>query len=227
MHFIIVGAGNVGRPLLNIASYSGNDVVVIERDETRANEIANNYDCLVLNADATRELTLEEAGADRADVLVTTTELDATNLFVSLLGNELGIPNIVSVLHRPEHRELFSKMGVNAVKSPHQLAADSLYRTARQPPIEDYMTVGGSAEVFTIDVADDAPIAGMTLQKARTNDVLPEDVLVVAIVPEDGDEPVIAGPMTRIDSGDNLTVYSGRGADSEVTDIFGLYETSR
>ena len=66
MHIIIIGAGNVGTPLVDIASRSRNEVVVVEHDKERANEVADNYDCLVLNADATREATLKEAGANRA-----------------------------------------------------------------------------------------------------------------------------------------------------------------
>jgi len=33
-----------------------------------------NFDCLVMNADATRKETLEDAGADRADAIIATTD---------------------------------------------------------------------------------------------------------------------------------------------------------
>ncbi|AGB30130.1 K+ transport system, NAD-binding component [Natrinema pellirubrum DSM 15624] len=227
MHFIVVGAGNVGRLLVDIASRSRNDVVVVEHDVTRANDIANEYDCLVLNEDATREETLKEAGAARADALISTRELDATNLFVCLLATELGIPTVVSVLHQPEHRELFRKMGVNAVKSPDQLAAESLYRTARQPAIIDYMPVEDDAEVFEIKVSDAAPIAGKTLEDARSGGLIPDDVLVVAVVPQDGSGPRIARSTTEIGAGDRLAVYSGRGTDPAVTDLFGFFDDYR
>lgn len=227
MHFIIVGAGNVGSLLVDLASQSGNEVVVVENDKIRTNEIANNYDCLVLNADATKESTLQDAGANRADALISTTELDATNLFVSLLATELEIPTVVSVLHQPEHRGLFRRMGVNAVESPHQLAAKSLYRTAWEPAISDYMTVTDDAGVFKIGVAEDAPIEGKTLREARSADILPDDVRVVAIIPDGDDEPQIARPATQIKFGDNVTVYSDRGADPAVTDLFGYVEDYR
>ncbi|EMA31329.1 MULTISPECIES: potassium channel family protein [Haloarcula] len=148
MHIIIVGAGDVGPPLLGLATQSGDDVVVIEQDETQAQAIANNYDCMILNADARRRSVLKEAGAGRANTLITTTQMDAINFFVCMLGSELDIPNISSVLHRVEHHELFSKMGVNVMESPHHLAANALYRTAQHPPIKGYMKIQGGAEVF-------------------------------------------------------------------------------
>nr|WP_229775427.1 hypothetical protein [Haloarcula japonica] len=53
--------------------------------------------------------------------------------------------------------------------------------------------------------------------------LVPDDVLIVASVPPDSNEPQIASPTTSIDAGDTLTVYSDRGADPAVTDIFGLF----
>ena len=53
MYIIIVGAGDIGTPLIDIATRSGNEVVVIERDTRKADKIASGYDCMVLNADAT------------------------------------------------------------------------------------------------------------------------------------------------------------------------------
>ena len=63
MYIIIVGAGDIGTPLIDIATQSGNEVVVIERDETRANRAADEFDCLVLHDDATTKDTLDDAGA--------------------------------------------------------------------------------------------------------------------------------------------------------------------
>lgn len=44
MYLIIVGAGDIGSPLIDIATRSGNEVVVIEQDAERADEIAREYD---------------------------------------------------------------------------------------------------------------------------------------------------------------------------------------
>ncbi|WP_148417045.1 TrkA family potassium uptake protein, partial [Haloferax sp. KTX1] len=107
MYIITVGAGDIGTPLIEIATGTGNEVVVIERDAARADEVASEFDCMVLNADATVKETLEDAGADRADAIITTTDQDATNVMVSLLAQELDIPAIVSVVHNPEHMNLF------------------------------------------------------------------------------------------------------------------------
>lgn len=189
MYLIIVGAGDIGTPLIDIATRSGNEVVVIERNEKRANQAADAFDCLVLNADATAKETLADAGADRADAIISTTDQDATNIMICLLAKEFEIPAILSVVPNPEHRDLFKRIGVNTMENPQQLIAEYLYRAVARPAIVDYMRIGDEAEVFEITVTESAPIAGKTLQEAARDDILTDDLLVVAIERENGTQP--------------------------------------
>lgn len=224
MYIIIIGAGDIGTPLIDIATKAGNEVVVIERDETRANRAADEFDCLVLNADATTKNTLEDAGAAQADALITTTDQDATNVMTCLLAKEFEVPAILSVVHNPEHMGLFKQIGVNTMENPEQLIAEYLYRAVARPAIVDYMHIGEDAEVFEIRVTEEAPIAGKTLQQATHTRLITDDILVVAIEREGHDHPLTPRGNTTIKKGDLLTVYSGVGADPEITDIFGHYD---
>ena len=221
MYLIVIGAGDIGTPLIEIATTDGNEVVVIESDAARAEEVAGQYDCMVLNADATVKETLLDAEPRHADALITTTDQDATNVMVSLLAQELDIPAIVSVVHSPEHMNLFRQIGVNTMENPQRLIAESLFRAVQRPTIVDYMRVGDVAEVFEITVGEDAPIAGLTLSEADDRGLLREDMLIVAIEREQAETPITPRGGIRIEHGDLLTVYSGTGATPEVTDIFG------
>ena len=224
MYIIIVGAGDIGTPLIDIATRSGNEVVVIERDTRKADEIASGYDCMVLNADATVKETLDDAGAERADAIISTTDQDATNVMVCLLAEEFDIPAITSVVHNAEHMNLFRQIGVNTIENPQQLIAGYLYRAVARPAIVDYMRIGENAEVFEISVTEDAPLAGKTLSEAGKADLLSGDVLIVAIEREGEGRPLTPRGNTRIEANDLLTVYSATGAEPELTDVFGHYE---
>jgi len=224
MYIIIVGAGDIGTPLIDIATRNGNEVVVIERNTGKADEIASGYDCLVLNADATNKEMLGDADAEQADAIISTTEQDATNVMVCLLAKEFDIPEIMSVVHEPEHMDLFRQIGVNTIENPQQLIAEHLYRAVARPAIVDYMRIGDDAEVFEITVTGDAPIAGKTLSEAGNEGVLSDDVLIVAIERDGQDKPMTPRGNMRIEPNDLLTVYSAVGADPALTDIFGHYE---
>ncbi|WP_129115208.1 potassium channel family protein [Halegenticoccus tardaugens] len=224
MYIVIVGAGNIGGPLIEIATAGGNEVVVIERDERKAERAAADYDCLVLNDDATVKDTLVDAGAERADALISTTDQDATNIMVCLLGRELDVPDIVTVVHNPEHMGLFKRIGVNTMENPQRLIAEYLYRAVKRPSIVDYMRIGEHAEVFEIRVGDDAPIVGMTIQEAANEDLFGDRILIVAVEREGETDPIMPRGNTEIHAGDLLTVYSEEGATPAVTDVFGHFE---
>ncbi|MFB6152396.1 MAG: TrkA family potassium uptake protein [Haloarculaceae archaeon] len=223
MYIVIVGAGDIGTPLLEVATGGGNDVVAIERDEERAERAATNYDCLVLNDDATVKETLTDAGIEHADALITTTDQDATNIMVCLLAQELDVLNIVSVVHNPEHMSLFDRIGVNTMQNPQRLIAEYLYRSVRHPSIVDYMQVGDDAEVFEIEVTSEAPIAGKSLREADSEGLFGDEILVVAVERNGAGSPITPTGATRIEAGDLVTVYAGRGMTAAVTDVFGHY----
>ncbi|WP_049986498.1 potassium channel family protein [Halobellus rufus] len=224
MYIIVVGAGNIGTPLTEIATEGGNEVVVIERNSAKAEAAATQFDCLVLNDDATKKETLLDAGADRADALISTTDQDATNIMVCLLSRELEIPNVVSVVHNPDHMNLYREIGVNTMENPQRLIAEYLYRSVKRPSIVDYMRIGEEAEVFEIRVDDAAPIAGMTVREAAESGHLQSDMLVVAIERDGTGDPITPRGDTVIEGGDLLTVYSAMGATPDVTDVFGHFE---
>lgn len=218
MYVIIVGAGEIGTPLTEFATRAGHEVVVIERDEERAETAAMNHDCLVLNADATENETLVEAGAEQADAVVSTTDEDAVNIMVMLLAQEFGIPSQVSVVRDEEHMNLFRQFGVNTVENPQQVIAQYLFRAVQRPSVEDFMQLADGAEVFEITVVENAPIADVTLKEADESGLLGDGVRVVAIE-RDGTTQLPTGD-TVVEPGDQLSVLSLAGATPEVARTF-------
>ena len=127
----------------------------------------------------------------------------------------------MTVVHDPEHMDLFRRIGVNTIENPQHLIAGYLYRAVARPAIVDYMRIGETAEVFEITVTEDAPIAGKTLTEAGEESLLSDDVLIVAIAREGEEKPLTPHGNTEITSNDMLTVYSAIGAEQELTDVFG------
>lgn len=217
MYLIVVGAGGIGRPLIDIATNAGHEVVVIELSEERANAVAEEHDCLVIEADATSKETLVEAGADEADAVIATTDHDPTNIMVCLLAKELEIPRLVSVVHREDDIGVFRQIGVHALEHPERVIAESLFRTVSVPSVQDHMRVGDGAEIYEIEVPSGAPIVGRTLREADEDGLIPDDLLVVAIERDGEGSPAIPRGGTRIESGDRVLVYSP--ADRDMDDL--------
>ncbi|MGQ9699912.1 MAG: potassium channel family protein [Candidatus Bipolaricaulaceae bacterium] len=206
MFLIVVGAGGIGSALIELAVRDRHNVAVIERNPERANVIARKYDVLVIQADAASVDALQEAGAERADALITTTSDDATNLMVIAAAQDLGVPTIVSVVNNRAHTELFRRLGAHVMENPDVIVAEYLYHAALHPKLRDLVTLPGGAQLFRVTVPENSPLVGRTLREAGEEGILPEGVLVAAV--ERGGELEISKGSTVIRPGDVLTIFS-------------------
>lgn len=206
MYMIIVGVGEIGRSLVEIASKEANDLVVIEKDREKAENISREYDLEIYTADAASQEVLLEAGADRADALVATTSDDATNLMVMTLGRELSVPSLVSVVNQSAHSKLFRAQGVNIMEHPEDLVAEHLYNAIQRPKIKDFIPLSGEARVFKATVSTDSSILDTTLEQAKKDGVLPEGVLIVAI--ERKGQTLVPSGSSELEEGDSLTIFA-------------------
>lgn len=222
MYIVIIGAGSIGSNLIDLAVRDGNDVVVVERDETRANNVASRYDCLVLNADATNHATLRDADIERADAVISTTNVDAVNIMVMLLAQEHNVPNLVSVVHDTENLPVFEKIGVTLIENPQRLIADYLYHSVRYPGVSDFIDLDDETELVELTVTPDAPMDRQLLETANEDGTLPAGCLVVALK-RDGEIRAPRGDTT-IRAGDDVTVFTD---DATLSDAVGAFTGDR
>jgi len=218
MYVIVVGAGDIGSQVIDLLTKTSNEIVVIETNADVAEQVSRDYDCLVLNDDATKKETLIDGGSEQADAIISTTDRDPTNIMVMLLADELDIESKVSVVHDPDNMEIFRRIGVNVLENPQRLIGEYLVRAVQRPSIKDFMSLAGDAEVFEITVTETAPLAEKTLQEADNEELLGDDVLVVAI--ERGDEVITPRGDTTIHAGDLITAFSKDGITSSVMHTF-------
>src|SRR5206468_8936250 len=80
-HYIVCGAGRVGRSVVNELLRSQATVVLIDNSPDRA-KWASDQSILTLVADATKDETLRQAGIHRAKGLVAAIASDAENVYV-------------------------------------------------------------------------------------------------------------------------------------------------
>lgn len=218
MYIIVVGAGRTGSTVIELATQDNHEVVAIERDQALAEDVSSTFDCMVINADAASKGILLEAGIEEADALISTTEDDSVNLMITMLGKQYGVDTLVSSINDPAHIDLFGDLGVNIVESPHRLNGQYLYRAVQHPAIQDFMPITGGAEIFEATVDDGAPIAGLSLIDADSEDLLPEETIIVALV-RDGELFIPRGDTT-IQANDTVTIFAKNGMIDRVTTVF-------
>ncbi|KAA0012272.1 MAG: TrkA family potassium uptake protein [Thermoplasmata archaeon] len=213
MYLVIVGAGEIGEKLLDLALKNKDDVVIIEKNKEKCEEISKKYDAIVVNADATVKETLVEAGIEHADALVATAD-DATNLLVISLAKSMGVPSLVALVNNEESRPMFMEKGVNVVGNPSIITAEYLYRAVRRPLVKDFMTLGDRAEIFKIVVPPESKIVGKRVGDAG----LPKMVSIIAI--ERNSEVIIPAEDTCFKAGDLVTLLARKDKIDKTMSIF-------
>ena len=109
MRIVIVGAGFVGSTLADRLSRDGHDVAIIDNDLGKVRGLAETHDVQVVEANGATAEALREAGIEKADLVVATSNVDEVNLVVGLLAGLLfEIPRIIVRLRDARHQEAFS-----------------------------------------------------------------------------------------------------------------------
>jgi trk system potassium uptake protein TrkA len=203
MYIVIIGAGGIGRRLTEIILKEGkHNVIVIDKNQEKCEEIARKYDAVAINADATQEDTLDESEIKKANVLVATTSDDAVNLMVVSLAKNKGVKHLVSVVNQEESKPMYIEKNVKMIKSPNIVMAEHLYKSIKHPSVEEYMNVGKYAEIFRIPISNNSKFSGKTIKKIG----LPKKSLIVAIEREN--KFIIPTDDVELFAGDKATILA-------------------
>lgn len=88
MKIIIVGCGKVGATLAEQLSNEGNDIVIVDKDAEKVQDISNACDIMgVVGSGSSHNVQLE-AGIREANLLIAVTGSDELNLLCCLIGQK-------------------------------------------------------------------------------------------------------------------------------------------
>jgi trk system potassium uptake protein TrkA len=149
---------------------------------------------------------LLDAKADSADLVISATESEATNMMISILAKRLGAKKCVARISNPELIKNYDKLnlkelGLDAVISPEQLAADEIEYLVRHSAFtEAFQFEKGILNLIAIHLGDHAPIVDKTIKQAA--DMNPHlDFITIAL--RRHEETIIPRGETLIKRGDD------------------------
>ena len=80
MKIMVGGAGSVGRSIISYLSRADNDIIVVDTNQERLDEISKEFDVQPVLGSISRPDILENIGASSADILISATNNDEVNL---------------------------------------------------------------------------------------------------------------------------------------------------
>ncbi len=207
-HYIICGFGRTGQQVaLEFAAENIDFVVIDASAEALMERGAEAY--ITIQADATLDETLMQAGIQQAACLVAALPSDAENLYTILSAKTLN-PNIRAIA-RANTAEALKKLqrgGADAVISPYITGGKRMAAAALRPQVMDFVDgiLTGSERSFYLEEfllePEHCPCIGLTLHQAQLRSQ--SGALVLAI--KRADQTLVPGPTadTALQAGDLL-----------------------
>lgn len=212
-HYIVCGAGRVGRVVVRELVHWGADFVVVERDPERASSLEEQHPgVLIVGGDATKEGTLTTARVKAARGLCACLPDDADNLLVCLTARDMN-PHLHTVAraYNDESMDKLHRAGANLVISPTITGGIRMASSLLRPNVVSFLdaaTIGADIELRLEEtrIPEGSPLSGRSLADAR----IPQRTGLVVIAlrrGEDGGQQIYnPGPDTRLTAGDIMIV---------------------
>lgn len=208
-HFIICGYGRIGSVIADEFRRQGIAHIVIDRDPERVRAVTAGGSP-ALEADASRDEVLRQAGIERARGLIAAVGTDAENVYTVLTARVLR-PDlfIIARVESPDAESKLRRAGADRVLSPYQLGGVQMAATALRPAVVDFMRLATSSERMDlaaeqVAIKDKTRFVGLSIRDANLRQEF--GVIVVAIKRAAGHMEFNPEPDTTIGASDQLVV---------------------
>jgi trk system potassium uptake protein TrkA len=217
---IIFGGGDIGLFLAEgLEQDSSISCKIIERDKTRAEEIASvlSSDTTVISGDVLDIDILNEAGIDSTETVIAVTNDDEANLLSSLFAKKHGVERTLTLVNNRGYHSLIRELGVDAVIDPRAITISTILRKIRKGRIHSAHTINdGVGEVMEAEVVERSDLVGSMLKELK----IPKGVVFGAIVR--ADEVLIPTGETELKAKDRVVLFATAEAVKDVEKLFAV-----
>ena len=166
MRIMVIGAGDFGMPLIDYLSEKGHLITVIEKDERRCKNIADNADAAIFRGDGDDQDMWKNLEAERMDALMVLTNDDETNLASCRIAKKnYGIPFIVARVNQPENLSTMKEAGADIAICP-SIETRSLFLNAIENPTIAtlFEQVESSFKLVMVMIPQNGQVIGQTIE---------------------------------------------------------------
>lgn len=225
MNIIIVGDGKVGAALATQLSSEGHDVTIIDSNPQALMDSSEKLDIMTVIGNGASMTTLQDAGVERADILIAATSRDELNLLTCLTAKKLGARHTIARVRNPEYSDqlvsMREELGLSMTVNPELAAAQEAYQLLLFPSfLKRDSFAKGRVEIVAIPVDQNSKLVGIPLFKLYQ--IAGVNALVCAVEREDGVH-IPSGSFT-LREGDTIYVTAALRDLAELVKNMGLEE---
>lgn len=209
MNIMIVGCGKVGATLAEKLSNEGHDLVLVDLDGKRVEEIAIECDAMGITGNGASFNVQMEAGVENTDLLIAVTGSDELNLLCCLIARKAGnchtIARVRNPLYSKELAFIKERLGISMIINPEFAAAQEISRILRFPSaikIEPFAK--GKVELLQFKLKSKCGLDGRSVSEVSNK--IHCDVLICAV--ERGNQITIPNGDFVLQDGDKLSIMA-------------------
>jgi trk system potassium uptake protein TrkA len=200
-----VGGGKVGYYLAKQLVEDGHEVLVIEKDAAKCQQITDELGDIAVRGDGCEGTTLDAAGTGRADLFIAVTGDDEDNLVACQVAkSKFDVRRTVARINNPKNEVIFKKLGIDTTVSSTALLLANIEQELPSHPLIPLLTLKGSGlEIVEVKVPPSSTIVGKRLGEV----LLPQQCLITLIIDEEG-VPRVPTSDTTIRAGDEVVAVT-------------------
>jgi trk system potassium uptake protein TrkA len=212
LYIIVVGGGKVGFHLAKELVEANQEVLLIEQDPARVEEIQEELGDIVMQGDGCEASVLASAGTERANMLLAVTGDDEDNLVACQVAKEkFNVERTVARVSSPPNEEIFQQLNVDITVS-----ATSAIMARIEPELPTHQLIpltklkGSGLEVVEVRVPSDSRVVNRRVRDL----LLPPQSMIICLIGEDS-QPRLPSLESVIRSGDLIlavTMHEQEGA---------------
>ena len=218
MNIIINGAGKIGRAVAEHLSGEGHNITVIDTNAKVVEDVVNDYDVRGVFGNGAVYSVLKEAGADKADLLISVTPSDELNVMSCLVAKKIGTKQAIARVRTPDYSQqvymMREELGLSMAVNPDLDAALEIGRILRFPSaVKVDSFANGKVDLVEIKLDENSPLVGKSLLDLHEKYQI--RVLVCAVCR--GEEVFIPKGDFKLEARDEVYITS---SPAEITKFF-------
>ena len=207
MKIIVLGAGKVGKTLIKHMSNEDHDIIVVDQNATKVEEVVNQFDVIGVVGNGGSYDILMEAGAQDANLIICVTASDELNILAGLMAKKMGTRHTIARVRNPDYSSqrdfMRNQLGFSMIVNPELEAASEIRRVLSFPSVVKVDTFSrGKVELAEFFVEDHSRLNGVEL--SQLHKITKTNILVCAV--SHNEDVIIPDGNYAIKPGDHLYI---------------------
>ena len=209
--FCVLGLGKLGTTRAETLAKNGKQVLVIDPEADKINEIADKVTYAVIG-DPTNEKVLRTAGVKDYQCAIVCMSQVNENILLTITLKEMGIQKVISRAVNEGHHKVLQKLGADGIIFPERDSAEKLAFLLQKDNVTEYIDFHGYR---IVEIRVPHTWVGKSLIDLELRSKY--EVSVLAVIDKDGKAEIPPSPRKKFKEDDSVSVLGTEKTIAKLT----------